>query len=873
IQSPGDENNGHSQNLSVSAVMESNITRISNFVQRDWTRQLGVEGQQWFTGAVLTNGGGTLELAGSSINNSNQIARDGYYFTSDINIPLVASGCTIIADSITVDTLNEVPGTINFDTIQIWPEFTNLNDDSFDLFERDLCSNPCVDSNTTVIDSNIVIDETTYFSGRYYVAPNTIITVKTDVLLDLTNVDMIFDECSGIVVHGRIRANNSVFRPCDELRTWIGIRFTDSSENNQINECLFKNAEAALAFNLSDNPKINSNTFINCKSGIYTVESSFKNPIANNNFAYDNVFENLSFCDSLGQAYVAAIFVDQNSAMLTEIKGNHFVNNGSNTTEHIGIVSSMSIIEAISGNYFSDMSKGVYFNQIVGFEEFMKINNNEFERQIFRDRVVGSQIHLDECRSPIEIESNILKANTPSTEYGIELFQSDLINVHENQVEGFTIGIVANHTNDCSILNNRVTESEEIGIAIESCTNTYVKCNVVDMNHQITGIFNDQSDMTSIESNCVFDSKYAIVIGNGCSNTSILNNYLYNYTANGVYNAGEPVLNIGLNPVHGQNTFWSNSAAAVDVFTAGGFTTNLYNNFGVAAISANTFILGPASVNSTTSCGHQIYNLAGSPQGLIYDCRPFEAHESVILDKDIADILSGLPVPGPAAIDYYNSVHRSNPGAADQFYRDVLKKQLLSENSLQWFKANHFKANKNYTDWLETVKAIQVETPLEEAQKVTEMLMAQYYLGALDVNRLGLSEIEMVKNAYQERPETNTLGLFLLRNGLNGRVVSGAIDHKEPTVDSRAVITTIDAKTMQVFPNPVGEDLNLTYSFMADEPITVSVLNILGVVQLEQNLNAHAGMLTLNVSDLVAGTYVVSITQGDHVESKTFLKQ
>ena len=74
------------------------------------------------------------------------------------------------------------------------------------------------------------ITSTEVWDHKIYIADGVIITVQ-DALLDLTNVDIIFGECAGIQFIGdaEVRANNSVFRPCDVNETWLGFIFRGSA--------------------------------------------------------------------------------------------------------------------------------------------------------------------------------------------------------------------------------------------------------------------------------------------------------------------------------------------------------------------------------------------------------------------------------------------------------------------------------------------------------------------------------------------------------------------------------------------------------------------------------------------------------------------
>ena len=79
-------------------------------------------------------------------------------------------------------------------------------------------------------------------------------------------MDVIFGECAGIQFIGdaEVRANNSVFRPCDVNETWLGFIFRGTA-NGVINESTFKNAQTALNFSGVDqvNVRIVNNLYQN----------------------------------------------------------------------------------------------------------------------------------------------------------------------------------------------------------------------------------------------------------------------------------------------------------------------------------------------------------------------------------------------------------------------------------------------------------------------------------------------------------------------------------------------------------------------------------------------------------------------------------
>ena len=79
------------------------------------------------------------------------------------------------------------------------------------------------DSQFVQIDSDTTLTSYTVWQGKYYVHSGVTVTVD-NTTRDLTNVDVVFGTCAQInfTNSAEIRANNSVFRPCDRNASWRG---------------------------------------------------------------------------------------------------------------------------------------------------------------------------------------------------------------------------------------------------------------------------------------------------------------------------------------------------------------------------------------------------------------------------------------------------------------------------------------------------------------------------------------------------------------------------------------------------------------------------------------------------------------------------
>ncbi|NBW72502.1 MAG: T9SS C-terminal target domain-containing protein, partial [Flavobacteriia bacterium] len=82
---------------------------------------------------------------------------------------------------------------------------------------------------------------------------------------------------------------------------------------------------------------------------------------------------------------------------------------------------------------------------------------------------------------------------------------------------------------------------------------------------------------------------------------------------------------------------------------------------------------------------------------------------------------------------------------------------------------------------------------------------------------------------------------------------------------------TIGEETIFVYPNPAKEFINLEFSGLNYENISIEITDVFGkVVQKEISKNENQ-MFNLNVSSLAAGYYVLKISSGNSVIQKKII--
>lgn len=97
----------------------------------------------------------------------------------------------------------------------------------------------------------------------------------------------------------------------------------------------------------------------------------------------------------------------------------------------------------------------------------------------------------------------------------------------------------------------------------------------------------------------------------------------------------------------------------------------------------------------------------------------------------------------------------------------------------------------------------------------------------------------------------------------NDNVTSFGIAAYDASLNS----TSFDASGLSVYPNPVKDVLNLSYT---SDISTVTIVNLLGQEMLKKNI--HAAQSQIDLSDLANGTYLVKIEVGDLIKTMKIIK-
>ena len=115
-------------------------------------------------------------------------------------------------------------------------------------------------------------------------------------------------------------------------------------------------------------------------------------------------------------------------------------------------------------------------------------------------------------------------------------------------------------------------------------------------------------------------------------------------------------------------------------------------------------------------------------------------------------------------------------------------------------------------------------------------------------------------------------------SGFNNQLFSSLtiIENSNSVSSSCTLSTTIDEQTLGeeavfVYPNPAKEFINIEFSGLSDENISIEIIDVFGKVVQKENRKNENQIFNLNVSSLDAGYYLLKISSGYSVIQKKII--
>lgn len=815
---------------------------------------------------------------------------NGYYFSwspSVVSSPMTLNSSTVIVTpsvigqtQYTVTAFNKMGCTVSasIDISSEWCCFAK-NDPTFtSTFNKD----------NAFISSDLVL------AGKVYIEPNTIITVD-NANLDLTNVDMVFGPGAGIkfINNATISAYNSVFRSCDDTKSWKGFEFDLGS--GVISECTFINAQKAVSLLGNSSVKIVSNNFTNNQISVYGLNGEQNKPISGNTFTTDNLAIDYS---GAGNTYAnSSIYgiLSYSKLFNDVISQNNFVSACYNNSKFVyGIYMSSNSSKAnVSSNTFTDLTRDI----VIENSTLIKIENNEIETT---NNFVNSgapsnfsiRIMLSNSNSLL-VKGNSIVAAEAKENYAIYAEKIATSEIKNNTVKDYEYGIMNVYSNSINITDNILENITALGITNHSSAKSYIGCNTINMKKSSKdgfGIFWYEYDKNyrsngKIKSNCVFDAKRAVQLTSEISDLTsqtfqcsslpeITNNFLYNYEFLGVSNYGYTGnIGSGLTGITaGRNTFASNNinGGAVDIASA---VTPLtaYGNYNVNIITSNVTLSNSNQniFHSTSSCAGQIEgaNLNSSyneddfcdalpmieASGMIINgalTNTFETELAMLSTEEQTNILSSLGTI-LAKNNASNDLNRINA---------YVSQSTLNNDQKAWVNYYIYANNNQMTLAESSLASIQSDLDLVKIEQV------RLHFPSLDISEEGLNILDAIQNSDSEFAEEARELINCNQGGHPYRIKSTPIWIGE---DLEGI--SIKETGIFLFPNPTENKTTIRITSDNLENSSIIINDISGRTIFSKEIDANFIELEVDFSAYNSGVYFVNLMNGETVLKSTKL--
>jgi|GEM_PF-1676317 len=768
-----------------------------------------------------------------------------------------------------------------------------------------ICSEPCfalTDSNYVNITAPITITSDEAWTGKFYVADGVIITVD-DATLDLTQVDLVFGKCAGIdfINDAHLRANNTVFRTCDEGFSWRGLQFMEQSDG-VIHECTFKNAQRAIGVvnSIPNNTallRISGNHFVNNQWAIDIERTQLSDAITGNQFLITNA--EINYQPNNCQNTVPSSEFIGIRASRSQFEGSIAQNSFINTSPSPGnkVLRGMFMIQSsgtASSNTFTDNYTAVELSNSSSFS----LENNQLE---LTNGYLGnqSQIRVSGLSSSISITGNhVINSNEEplfsATNTGIYVEDGALINIKENQVEGFSNGIHAINLRSSNIGENLVSNFNRFGIQILNGLQLDITCNEVNARFPTSasaiGIYyfknNSIPQQIRIRNNCVFNCAGAVYLYSTTSVPlpAITNNYLYNYRRTGIRNinfTGGIGTSIGSFATSGRNTFTCNNIpngaldinSNVNILAAG--------NSGISSVSGTVTVLGNGLYHATTACGHQIGNVN---QQITPDeaCDRFSSavnQKLSQLGQSPSHILDMLDEEQTIFSNYRITQawmakmdHEELSNQEVEVLAHLLTSSLLDPDAKSLLQYEFHARRGELSEARAALASVSNLSPEFRALRTVYELDEMLSESNRNLTELTEGEINLLRSVSDKAYAAGDNAWDYLHLAIGGH------PFRYPTVEvpDQEVKTDrilLEDGNFTIFPNPSKGQITLEYYLEQVEGAHLQIFDLQGRMLMDRPLNANAQRMELDLSHLKAGVYFVSLLdQSGRLSRKKLVK-
>jgi PKD repeat protein len=752
----------------------------------------------------------------------------------------------------------------------------------------------------TPIADGYTVSSSQTWSGKYFIAGKVHVTNHS--ILDLTEVDLVFDTLGEIIFHDTTiaRINNSVLRPCDMNKTWVGLTFKDLSRGI-VHTTLFKNAEIAINVVNKDtfSVKLVDNSFVQCHVGVYINKNgnNYVEGITGNSFVIDNTFLRFVSNDYAG--------IQLNNTFMKEIISQNSFRNASKDGQYKNYygIFAMQSSAVLSANTFTNMHRSI---DVLSPVKYFSIENNTIE--MTQSRMANDyQIRVAKNNVPHLIYDNEIRNSLQGLTTGtaaIYVDGSSLMNIKENHIKGFEYGIQIMSSNTSQIIENVIENAQKIGIYYNDGVkgvndNVDIACNEINMDLQPgmagllpIGIATINADgSTQIRTNCISNTSHAILVFTVFNEKIplIRNNYMYNYTFAGIRNInhfGDIGNSAAVFANAGRNTFVRNNFTSVDIVSTP--TIIQSGNFGIQSVSAGVNTVGgPDKFNSTAACGLQINypktvqldNIAICDH-FIKDIYPYlkqkpgkDGEFELSVDKGFIDKDTPSQSLERLTAVLQSITRPDNLQEAKQFYDMVTTAGYLKGNDAKWFDYRYNLLSGDYIKAGNVLQGIIPATPDESDLLQIEQFSVRIRLAQGDLKNVSSNDIGMLTGIDAGRKTNAATARDMLQMNSGDHDYIFTVPYI-PDLDMTPLKNTIDMseENMEAWPNPVHTQLYIKYNTDFETIQDIRLIDMCGKAIHYLPMHYNASELELDVRSLSPGVYMIYLTQGGKMHRVKFVK-
>jgi hypothetical protein len=126
-----------------------------------------------------------------------------------------------------------------------------------------------------------------------------------------------------------------------------------------------------------------------------------------------------------------------------------------------------------------------------------------------------------------------------------------------------------------------------------------------------------------------------------------------------------------------------------------------------------------------------------------------------------------------------------------------------------------------------------------------------------------------ITNGYYVSQSVGQLSTIGFSEMLNKSIVQG---YQQPT-GMKIIDSSIERETLQLYPIPVTNELNLLFSLSLEGKCTVELFDRLGRLVLNKELTINDFKTSILLENLASSTYIIKITNNTNVFYETIIKK